>query len=637
VNKKEISMSDATTAVSLEQRIAAITSQNIKADANHLVESIRRQFSNPDEYSRELVANGLDAKATRIQIKGDVWEDDSIQYARLRFIDNGKGMSYADVMSYLTIFESHKDGKNLSVGKHGVGKLSPWADRDLAGYIVDTCDGRGRTELRMTSVNYGVIRRFASKSTRKGTTIDLLWKSEKPLDTIKKKLSTSQKIVRQYCRYLAMPVFIDNWDEESKRFCPQCITVKPEFDNWISCGTKRIEDTHTTFHYRFGHESGLVLYQGGVFVVEKTDLFDWQWEIHNLAIMVDSQAFKLPISRNDIIEDSVYRQICSFLINNILPEIIEKLCRQIGCVNVCHKEYLSEYAANIVIDYLQTNPYFAAAQNLPLIPVLPFGFATVNQIRSAYQQHESLLICKCSGDEFDGVTGRDIVIDEKRMTSRMEKFLERHFAPLKHVNYQDEAIEAPAHSNQAGLSALERRFQESLVLLCNSNEMERLELKEKSTHKNGAFKNTDGQWPFTGIGESDEYGPLQYPELPEICFKLTRLVRLDGKTPVESIKFKVNGSNVILNLNHPEIRNHLLFAEKDPDLAAHWCLRELILCDRIECFKHLNYDACEALVLHDAIGRCTEVEYEPLHRKPGKGSFGKSYWNDDFLDWNRLT
>ena len=233
---KGVPMPDATTALSLEQRITAITSQNIKADANHLVESIRRQFSNPDEYSRELVANGLDAGATRIQIKGDVWEDGESKYARLRFIDNGKGMNYADIQSYLTVFESHKDGKNLSVGKHGVGKLSPWADRELGVYIVDTCNGHERTELQMASVNDGTIRRFTCASPQKGTTITLLWKSDKPLDTLKQKLSAAQRIVRKFCRYLAKPVIVDVWNEETKQFVPQSLTVRPELDGWVPCG-----------------------------------------------------------------------------------------------------------------------------------------------------------------------------------------------------------------------------------------------------------------------------------------------------------------------------------------------------------------------------------------------------------------
>jgi hypothetical protein len=628
---KELKMPDTQENANLEQRLSAIASQNIKADANHLVESIRRQFSNPDEYSRELVANGVDAGATKIQIKGDVWNDGGAAYARLRFIDNGKGMSFADMQSYLRMFESNKDGTNTSVGKHGVGKLSPWADRELAGYIVDTCDGREHTELRMTSVNDGCIRRFAGKIPRKGTTVSLLWKSDNPLETLKQKLFTAQKVVRLFCRYLDTPVYVDGCDEGLKDFFPHSLTVRPGIDGWIYCGTILVEGTPAAFHYNIRHFPGVMLHQGGILVAWKNNLGKLQWEFDNLAIMVDSHAFKLPISRNDVIEDPGYRQICSHLTTVVLPGIIEKICRWIATEDFECCDLTFEDAANIVIDYLRIDPCFKPAQDLPLIPVLPFGLATVNQLAAARCKHGSLLLCRCAGDEFDGVTGHDQVVDEKKLTNRMEKYLKENLGPLISVDYKDEAVEAPAGSAQAELSLLERRFQESLVLLCGDKELERL----GASGENGTAAAKGGGWLFGNSDEQDGYGPLHRPDLPDLRFKLTRLVRLDGKTPVTTLKFQVKDTTVLLNLNHPDVQAHLAFANYDPDLAAHWCLRELILSDQVECFKHLNYDVCERLVLYDAVGRCVDVEAAPPGRGT-KGPAGKGYWNDDRLDWEKL-
>jgi|GEM_PF-2296019 hypothetical protein len=608
----------------LEQRLATIAGQNIKADASHLVESIRRQFSNPDEYSRELVANGVDAGATKIHIKGDVWKDGDTEYARLRFIDNGKGMSFAEVESYLRVFESNKDGTNDSVGKHGVGKLSPWADKDLSGYIVDTCDGHERTELRMTSVNDGIIRRFAGKMPKKATTVSLLWKSDNLLETLKQKLFAAHNIVRLYCRYLSTPVFVDIREDKQRGFLPRSLTVRPDIDGWVCCGAIQVEGKQATFHYRINYRSGVMLHQGGILVAIKDDFGTWQWEFDNLAIMVDSHTFKLPISRNDVINDPAYRQICSHLTTVVLPGIIHKICRQIVNKDFERRGFAFKDAAGIVIDYLRIDPYFKPAQHLPLIPVLPFGLATVNELFNAYRKHRSLLLCKCEGDEFDGVTGRELVIDEKRLTDKMVKFLKEHFGPLTSVDYKDEAIEAPPGSAQSELSQLERRFQESLVLLCGDKELERLSAENRS---GAASRASD---------EQDNYGPVHRPDLPNIRFKLTRLVRLDGKTPVSTIKFQVKDSSVSINLNHPEIETHVAFAHYDPDLAAHWCLRELILSEKVECFKHLNYDVCERLVLFDAVGRCVDVETGPSDGKSGNEPAGKSYWNDDHLDWEKL-
>jgi hypothetical protein len=213
----------------------------------------------------------------------------------------------------------------------------------------------------------------------------------------------------------------------------------------------------------------------------------------------------------------------------------------------------------------------------------------------------------------------------------MEKYLKENLGPLISVDYKDEAVEAPAGSAQAELSLLERRFQESLVLLCGDKELERL----GASGENGTAAAKGGGWLFGNSDEQDGYGPLHRPDLPDLRFKLTRLVRLDGKTPVTTLKFQVKDTTVLLNLNHPDVQAHLAFANYDPDLAAHWCLRELILSDQVECFKHLNYDVCERLVLYDAVGRCVDVEAAPPGRGT-KGPAGKGYWNDDRLDWEKL-
>jgi hypothetical protein len=380
-----------------------------------------------------------------------------------------------------------------------------------------------------------------------------------------------------------------------------------------------------------------MFYQGGVFVVKKNDFGNTHWGIGGLEMMIDSQALKLPISRNDIIVDSGYRMICSHLLTEILPGIAGRLCGQLGLGQCWWNDLDSARAADIVIDYLCINPHFPPAQDLPLIPVLPFGLATVNQIRESRGRHGNILFCKCGGDEFDGVTGHKFVIDEKRLSGNMEKLLESGFGPVKRVDYQEDAMEAVPDSENGRLSQVEQRFQDALVLLSAGRDGMFTDLPESNSDRHGPEGlSKRGLGGFSQGGwRGSEYGPVHNPDIPDIRFKLSRLVRLDGKTPVSAVKFRVNGDTVILNLNHPEIKGHLDFAKKDPDLAAHWCLRELILSDRPECFRHLNYDACEALVLQDAVGRCVEVEPGVPRRRAG-GKEGRNFWNDDSSDWERL-
>jgi hypothetical protein len=627
---QETPMSENQSGIPLEQRLAAIAGQNIKADPIRLVESIRRQFSNPNEYARELVANGLDAGATRIQVKGDVWENNGETFGRLQFIDDGKGMSFSEVQSYLTVFESHKDGA-MAVGKHGVGKVSPWADRDLAGYIIDTCDGKERTELFMTSVQDGVLRRYQGYPQRRGTTVALLWRGRDHVAIVKEKLAAAKKILVGFCRYLATPVTVDDWDPGAGSFTARQITVRPEQDGWIPCGEINIRGFPAAFWYRLGGTGGLHLYQGGVFITRKMELRGMRWDLDDLAVAADSHAFHLPISRNDVIEDGAYQTLCSHLLSIILPDIMTGVCAGLD-TGVEEPGALDfERASGLIIEYLRIKPDFGPAMSLPLFPVLPFGYASVLQVRAEAQKFGCLHVCVCSGDEFAGFAGHDVVLDEKRMTESMEKLLKERFGPLTKINYQEDSMEAPAGSKGAELSALERKFQESLVLLSCDMDL----IADSGNDRDGDANSGDAGGGGARTRRS-VFGALLSPDIPDVRFRLSRLVRLDGTTPVQGVKFKINGSKVTLNLNHPEIKAHLAFAERDADLAAHWCIRELILSDRLDCFKHLSYDGCEAVVLRDAAGRCAEPEGISLNRPPRNKNTNPGLWNDDGVDWKKF-
>jgi len=159
----------------LNQALQELASKNIQADPSHLVESIRRQFANPLEYVRELIANGLDAGATGIRVRGR-WLEGEKYPLQIFFEDDGKGMGRAEVERYLTVFDSFKDGDGATVGRHGVGKLSPWADSHLGTYTVDTCDSKERTFLHMESVHQGVMRVYPAGDRPPGTTVTLAWR-----------------------------------------------------------------------------------------------------------------------------------------------------------------------------------------------------------------------------------------------------------------------------------------------------------------------------------------------------------------------------------------------------------------------------------------------------------------------------
>ena len=621
---------------SIEKKIAELAKKNIKADAAHLVETIKRQFSNINEYVRELVVNGIDAGATRVDVRADIVEEDGIHYARMRIIDNGRGMSFKDIQSYLTVFESCKDGTRQAVGKHGVGKLSPWAQNDLAGYSVITRDGKERTELLMRSVRDGEIRRYIDRGER-GTTAQLLWKSEKPQSTLNEKFADAQRILKKYCRYAASKIRIDALPGDAEHYILSPLTAAPHVDGWRSLGNRSISGTPANIYYRFGSDYGLHLYQGGIYVTCKTDAFDGNWPLRRLEIMVDSHAFHLPISRNDVILDDCYTAVQKQIVYETVPAIMKDVCVFARYTHQFDCRLETADAEKLIVQYLLINPDFSPAQHLPLFPVLPFGLVSIEKIRSARKRTGGLMACTCSPDDFAGIHGHELVLDENRLESDMKDLLKAHFGPLQEVTYSNEAIEGVDMAGGGGLSTLELRFQESLALLNGGFAQENENLIETTIKQYLMGKINRPGLGLTSIGSGfSEYGPRTNPDLPDIHFRVTRLTRLDGKTPVCGIKFQIKGNVVLINLNNEDIRSHLAFAKKDPDLAAHWCLRELILVDRLSCFKHLSYETCETLVHSDAVARLGQPEVKTTGARKRRTQEEPNYWNDDDDDWMRL-
>ena len=84
-------------------------------------------YSNSWSAISELVANGLDAQATSVKLFIDMTDK---EHSTIEIIDNGTGMSYADLANkYVFMGKNKRDGlpenlKNSVMGRKGIGKLA---------------------------------------------------------------------------------------------------------------------------------------------------------------------------------------------------------------------------------------------------------------------------------------------------------------------------------------------------------------------------------------------------------------------------------------------------------------------------------------------------------------------------------
>jgi hypothetical protein len=90
----------------------------------------------------------------------------------------------------------------------------------------------------------------------------------------------------------------------------------------------------------------------------------------------------------------------------------------------------------------------------------------------------------------------------------------------------------------------------------------------------------------------------------------------DGRTPCRTHRFLLRGDKVVLNLNHPEVRELVELAEIAPALAGHWGLA-LVLTDGSRKFlPHLSPAAREDLILADALAKAVTPAVAPEPETP---------------------
>ncbi len=615
----------------LDQALKALAAKSIQADVPHLLESIRRQFANPLEYVRELIANGLDAGATAIRVRGR-WLEGKKFPLQILFEDDGKGMGRAEIERYLTVFESFKDGDGSTVGRHGVGKLSPWADSTLGSYMVDTCDGKERTILHLDSVRQGNMRVYQARGGPAGTTVTLEWPAREAQE-LDRRMEGVIRVAEEYCRYASRPIHCEYRDSVMERLEKVQIVHAPENDGWIALESVDLPGGICKLWYRLdGGGGGFHFYQGGIRLCLDPTLFDtmgWNdpWSPSGLQFLADSQAFEVPISRNAVKRNEAYYLLGSHLREKVMPALVEAACRRLE-----RKEsgVFGDQDESLVIAYLCQDFFFRPAKEIPLFPVLPFGKASVGKL-TAWRRLGPLRVFQVQVGPLDSPPQAAAdMLDAARLTSVMRKMLETHLGPLQDVDFDKDVMELPTRSSGSGLSRLELRFQKCLVLHRTDQPLLPETDEESQTLGSHIIEYALRRFGKLIRGEDQQIGGAA--EIPSIRFRLGRLVKMDGRTPATSRKFLSQGKEVVLNLNHPDLERHLRFAAKDPLLAGHWCLREFLLSGEVEQFRYLSQEVREALIQQDAAARCLGEQGSHTEKVPRIQCFR---WSDDEDDWRQ--
>ncbi len=596
----------------LAQSLNAIVSSQIQADPSHLVETIKRQFSNSDEYARELVANGFDAGATQITISGGREEVDGRWCDVVRYEDDGHGMGFSDVEHYLTLFDSLKDVTRDSVGRHGIGKLSPWACDNLIRYEVDTRRQGEHSTLVMSSPDSGELSRYASQEPD-GTTVSLYFAAEK--SRLHALLTNARKVITRYCRYLPCRIVLERPAHDDGGAKQELLNTTPEAEGWEDFGDVAVAGGTVRFFTRYGRGKGLSLYQSRIFFKHYSDIREslLHTELRfpsSVEVMADSQAFDIPISRNDITHDRVFAAAIKAINDTVLPAVMRALCRRYRARMRGAVPVLEAGLEETILDYLTIDGGFTPALSLPLIPVIPFKMASFDALRAAFFQDGRIRICTYSTTDAQSIAAQSVLVDGKRLQPAARRALHACFSDIETVDFESDVIESPAGSTlNKPLTSTERKLEESLALLTD--------IDTEIPGVGGAGDGAGGPGMAAGARTAtggNECG-ADRPDMPDLSFRLAYLARVDGKTPAYGTKFIVRDNAVVLNLFHQDIRTIADIAEKSANLAAHLLLRELLIRDGVKPVRHLSLQDRDMLLYMDAFNRCLECPVESLRAK----------------------
>jgi molecular chaperone HtpG len=147
------------------------------APTTGLVADMVRQFADPYAFFRELVQNGIDAGATRIEVSIEKLPEGLVATS---VTDDGCGMTRETIEGpLLTLFSSSKEGDSSKIGKYGVGFVSIFA---LDPEEVQVATGRdGESWLLRLFRDHSYALEVGGPRTASGTRVTLLTKlKDKP-------------------------------------------------------------------------------------------------------------------------------------------------------------------------------------------------------------------------------------------------------------------------------------------------------------------------------------------------------------------------------------------------------------------------------------------------------------------------
>ena len=293
-----------------------------------IVDDMVRQFADAYAFLRELVQNGIDAGATRLEVRIERGVDGTVATS---VGDDGTGMSRAVIEGpLLTLFESSKESDSSKIGKYGIGFVSVFA------LAPDRVDVRTRT-----AAESWVVRLFGDhsfeleegvRSPGTGTEVVLLHTMTVE-DFANHVLATKEGIFR-WCKHAHLPITLSIVDGEGGG---ETLTVNTPLAV-PGAATVTIVEEAERFAVGVGGELGpddvgeaaqptfCGLYNRGLTLLETSDAepgLAW------IRFKIDSPSLAHTLSRDNVRRDREHRRLLERVREIVAGPLLQELHRQL--------------------------------------------------------------------------------------------------------------------------------------------------------------------------------------------------------------------------------------------------------------------------------------------------------------------
>ena len=355
-----------------------------------IVADMVRQFADKHAFLRELVQNGIDAGASRIEVQID---RDDAGVCRTSVSDDGAGMTRAVIEGpLLTLFSSSKENDSAKIGKYGIGFVSVFA---LEPDVV---------EVRTFTANEGWLLRLFGDHTWElapatnpepaatGTTVTLV--QPMTVEAFTAHVTAATSALSKWCRHARIPIeliVLDAGDPTATRRVP---IVEPFAAAglvsviWAE-GNERIvaavgEPPKQPASFLGFYNRGLTLHES-----EKGDARGSA--LARVRVKIDAPALAHTLSRDGVVQDREYRRLVEHAVDLVQQRLWPELLGRIAAAAT------SATAPQDFLPYLDAvqSPAFASlrAKNQYVLPLVePFeGQNTMTVRKLVDRSHGALL------------------------------------------------------------------------------------------------------------------------------------------------------------------------------------------------------------------------------------------------------